>query len=59
MHEKVKKIWPEINWIKDEKLKTKVLDCWIYAVEKSVLTPEDLEVIPFSLLINDCSIFFY
>ena len=58
MHEKVKKIWPEINWIKDEKLKTKVLDCWIYAVEKSVLTPEDLEVIPFSLLINDCSISF-
>ncbi len=58
MHEKVKKIWPEINWIKDEKLKTKVLDCWVYAVEKSVLTPEDLEVIPFSLLINDCSISF-
>ena len=58
MREKVKKIWPEIEWIKDEKLKTKVLDCWIYAVEKSVLTPEDLEVIPFSLLINDCSISF-
>ena len=58
MRDKVKKIWPEINWIKDEKLKTKVLDCWVYAVEKSVLTPEDLEVIPFSLLINDCSISF-
>jgi putative nucleotidyltransferase with HDIG domain len=58
MQEKVKKIWPEIEWIKDEKLKTKVLDCWVYAVERSVLTPEDLEVIPFSLLINDCSISF-
>ncbi len=47
MKEKVKNIWPEINWIKDEELKTKVLDCWVYAIENSVLTVEDLEVIPF------------
>ena len=52
MKENVKKIWPEINWIKDEELKTKVLDCWVYAIENSVLTVEDLEVIPFSLLIK-------
>ncbi len=58
MKEKVKKIWPEINWIKDEELKTKVLDCWVYAIENSVLTVEDLEVIPFSLLIKDCNISF-
>lgn len=58
MKDKVKNIWPEIEWIKDEKLKAKVLDCWIYAIENSVLTPEDLEVIPFSLLIKDCNITF-
>ena len=58
MKEKVKNIWPEINWIKDEELKTKVLDCWIYAIENSVLTVEDLEVIPFSLLIKDCNVTF-
>ncbi|MCH7773851.1 MAG: HD domain-containing protein [Bacteroidetes bacterium] len=58
MKEYVKKIWPEINWIKDEELKTKVLDCWVYAIENSVLTVEDLEVIPFSLLIKDCNITF-
>lgn len=58
MKEKVKKIWPEINWIKDEELKTKVLECWIYAIENSVLSPEDLEVIPFSLLIKDCNVTF-
>ncbi len=58
MKEKVKKIWPEINWIKDEELKTKVLDCWVYAIKNSVLTPEDLEVIPFSLLIKDCNVTF-
>lgn len=58
MKDKVKNIWPEIEWIKDEKLKAKVLDCWIYAIENSVFTPEDLEVIPFSLLIKDCNITF-
>ena len=58
MKEKVLKIWPEINWIKDEELKTKVLDCWVYAIENSVLTAEDLEVIPFSLLIKDCNVTF-
>jgi putative nucleotidyltransferase with HDIG domain len=58
MRNKVLKIWPEINWIKDEELKTKVLDCWVYAIENSVLTPEDLEVIPFSLLIKDCNVTF-
>jgi putative nucleotidyltransferase with HDIG domain len=58
MRNKVLKIWPEINWIKDEELKNKVLDCWVYAIENSVLTPEDLEVIPFSLLIKDCNVTF-
>ncbi len=58
MKEKVKKLWPEIDWIKDESLRQKTLDAWVYAVENSVLLPEDLEVIPFSLLINDCNISF-
>ena len=58
MKEKVLKIWPEIDWIKDEDLKQKVLDCWVYAIENSVLSPEDLEVIPFSLLIKDCNVTF-
>jgi len=56
--DKVKKIWPEIEWIKDESLNAKVLDCWVYAIENSVLSPEDLEVIPFSLLIKDCKVTF-
>lgn len=58
MREKVLKIWPEINWIKDPVLREKVLDCWVYAVENSVLSTEDLEVIPFSLLLKDCKISF-
>jgi len=58
LSEKVKKLWPELYWIKDESLREKTLSAWIYAVENSVLSPEDLEVIPFSLLIKDCSVSF-
>ncbi len=58
MHDKVLKIWPEINWLKDVELRSKVLDCWVYAIENSVLTVEDLKVIPFSLLIKDCNVTF-
>lgn len=58
MKDKVISIWPEINWIKNPELREKVLSCWIYAIENSVLTAEDLEVIPFSLLIKDCKISF-
>lgn len=58
MREKVLKIWPEIEWIKDQELKNKVTDCWVYAIENSVLSTEDLEKIPFSLLIDNCDITF-
>ncbi len=58
MSNKVLKIWPEIEWIQDEELRNKVTDAWVYAVEHSVLTPEDLEQIPFSLLIKDCQVSF-
>lgn len=58
MKDKIKSIWPEIEWIKDVELKNKVTDCWIYAIEQSVLTPDDLNTIPFSLLIDNCNISF-
>jgi putative nucleotidyltransferase with HDIG domain len=58
MREEVLEIWPEINWIKNEKLKEKVINCWVYAIDNSVLSAEDLKVIPFSLLIKDCKITF-
>jgi putative nucleotidyltransferase with HDIG domain len=58
MRDRVLKIWPELTWIQNKELKEKVLNCWVYAIENSVLTAEDLEVIPFSLLIKDCNISF-
>ena len=58
MKEKVLEIWPEINLIKDDDLKSKTLDAWVYAIEQSPLKPKDLEDIPFSLLIKDCNVSF-
>jgi len=58
MRDKVMALWPEINWIKDKALRDKVLAAWVYAIENSALTPEDLEKIPFSLLIKDCRVSF-
>ncbi len=58
MKNKVLKIWPEIEWIKDNDLREKTLNAWVWAIENSVLSPEDLEVIPFSLLIKDVNVSF-
>ena len=58
MSNNILKLWPEIDWIKDKTLRDKVTDAWEYAIEKSVLSSEDLEKIPFSLLIKDCNVSF-
>ena len=50
MTEQVKKIWPELEWIKNESLREKTADTWELALKRSVLTPGDLEKIPFTLL---------
>jgi putative nucleotidyltransferase with HDIG domain len=54
MRDKVMKIWPEIDWIKDATLREPVLQTWIKAFERSPLKPQDLEEIPFTLLIPGC-----
>ncbi len=58
MKDKVLKIWPEIDWIQDVELRNKTLDAWVWAIENSVLSAGDLEVIPFSLLIKDVKVSF-
>jgi putative nucleotidyltransferase with HDIG domain len=50
MTEKVKKLWPELEWIKDLSLREKTARTWELAFKRSVLRPEDLEKIPFTLL---------
>lgn len=58
MREKLEQIWPEIEWIQDEVLKEQVYQTWAYALEQSVLEPEDLLEIPFTLLVEDCQVTF-
>jgi putative nucleotidyltransferase with HDIG domain len=50
MNNKVLNLWPELMWIENEDLREKTAKTWELALEKSVLTPEDLNTIPFTLL---------
>ena len=50
MNEKVKKLWPELDWINDRSLREKTTKTWELALQRSVLTAEDLDKIPFTLL---------
>jgi len=50
MTDRVLALWPELMWIQDADLREKTAKTWELALEKSVLTPEDLQKIPFTLL---------
>jgi putative nucleotidyltransferase with HDIG domain len=47
----IKDLWPELDWIADAGLREKTAATWELALKKSVLTPEHLKNIPFTLLI--------
>ncbi|MGE5348994.1 MAG: HDIG domain-containing metalloprotein [Actinomycetota bacterium] len=50
MTEEIKKLWPELEWITDPDLREKTARTWEIALERSVLTADDLNRIPFTLL---------
>lgn len=50
MTEQIQKLWPELEWINDVSLREKTADTWALALERSVLTSDDLQKIPFTLL---------
>lgn len=54
MREAVERLWPELEWIEDAELREKVTRTWILALERSPLKPEELNEIPFTLLVPDC-----
>ncbi|MFQ5937300.1 MAG: HD domain-containing protein [Acidiferrobacterales bacterium] len=58
MREAMKRLWPELDWIEETDLREKVLETWTRAMERSPLEPNDLEQIPFTLLISDCPVTF-
>jgi len=58
MKDKIVELWPEILWIESKELQEKVIQCWNYALENSALNLDDLNTIPFSLLLKNCNITF-
>lgn len=58
MMDNVYELWPELNWIEDEDLREKTAKTWALALERSVLTAEDLQTIPFTLLVPNLKVTF-
>ena len=54
MRDTVEQLWPELEWIQESELRNAVANTWIKAFENSPLEPDDLDKIPFTLLIPDC-----
>ena len=54
MRDAVERLWPELEWIGDGDLRERVTETWVRALERSPLDPDDLERIPFTLLVPDC-----
>jgi putative nucleotidyltransferase with HDIG domain len=58
MNAKVLELWPELLWIQDNELREKTCRTWEIALERSVLTAEDLNTIPFTLLVPNLTVTF-
>lgn len=43
-------LWPELTWIQNEELRDKTARTWQLALDRSVLSGDDLKRIPFTLL---------
>ncbi len=50
MRKQAEKLWPELAWIHDKDLREQTTKTWQLALERSVLEPDDLNKIPFTLL---------
>ncbi|MCS7233006.1 MAG: HD domain-containing protein [Synergistetes bacterium] len=58
MRERLLRLVPEIDLIKDETLREKVISTWIQALEKGGWEPEEMCKIPFTLLIDGSEVSF-
>lgn len=56
MKDQLKTIFPEFDLIKDSALREKALDVWAEAIARGGWTTDDLQNIPFTLLIPDCPV---
>ena len=58
MNAEVLKLWPELEWIANEDLREKTARTWELALERSDLDADDLNRIPFTLLVPDLKVSF-
>jgi putative nucleotidyltransferase with HDIG domain len=58
MHNETLKLWPELEWIQDAELREATALTWELALEEGDLTAEDLQSIPFTLLVPDLKVSF-
>ncbi len=56
MKPKINQLFPELEQIKDEELRSKVASTWLEAIEKGDWGIDELESVPFTLLIPDCQV---
>lgn len=54
----VEELWPELEWIRAAGLRKQTAKCWSLALERSPLKAEDLNRIPFTLLVPNCPVSF-
>lgn len=52
--QQLEQLWPELGWIDNPQLREAVTKTWLLALERSPLLPEDLNKIPFTLLVANC-----
>jgi putative nucleotidyltransferase with HDIG domain len=58
MNNLILKLWPELEWIKDQHLREATTRTWELALNRSSLKVEDLEKIPFTLLVPGVKVSF-
>lgn len=54
MRDEVEQLWPELQWIQNEDLRESTTQTWVKVMERSPLKPQDLNEIPFTLLVPNC-----
>ena len=58
LRDAVRRLWPEIDWIGNSQLREQVTQTWVWALTRGALHPDDLNRIPFTLLVPNCPITF-
>ena len=58
MNREVHELSPELDWIENEALREATAKTWELALERSPLTVDDLNTIPFTLLVPDLKVSF-